>query len=189
MVIRAAVPLLVELGPTVTTLQIARAAGISEPTVFRAFVDKNELLAACLEHVTEPTHLIDGLAAIDPTASLLDRVKDLVETVRAQGERVGSVVAAVALAGSAERRGHRDIPAEERRRLDHSRTTSFQRTHEAVVDVLAPDAEMLRIPVDAAANLILQIVMALGRGGGWSVGPASLTTDALADLLVHGIAT
>ena len=54
MVVRAAIPLLVEIGPSVTTLQIARAAGISEPTIFRAFADKSEVLAACLAEVTDP---------------------------------------------------------------------------------------------------------------------------------------
>ena len=44
MIVRAVLPLVVEHGAAVTTSQIARAAGICEGTVFRAFKDKDELL-------------------------------------------------------------------------------------------------------------------------------------------------
>ena len=188
MVVRAAVPLLVEIGPSVTTLQIARAAGISEPTVFRAFTDKNELLAACLAHVSDPVHLLDALAAVDPDEPLEERLRAVIETLRAQGERTGSVIGAVALAAGGARRDHRDIPEDERHRLEHSRTDSFRRMNEAIADVLAPDAERLRVPIETAATLILQVVSALGRGGSWDAGAASITTDQLADLVLHGIA-
>src|SRR3954470_23568481 len=83
MIVRAAIPLLVEIGPSVTTLQIARAAGISEPTIFRAFADKNELLAACLTEITDSRHGVDELAAIDPALPLPERLVALIEAVRA----------------------------------------------------------------------------------------------------------
>lgn len=41
MIVRAALPLVVEYGTSVTTAQIARAAGIGEGTIFRAFGDKD----------------------------------------------------------------------------------------------------------------------------------------------------
>ena len=54
MIVKAALTLLVEVGPGFTTHQLARAAGISEPTIFRAFANKDEVLLACLEEATKP---------------------------------------------------------------------------------------------------------------------------------------
>jgi AcrR family transcriptional regulator len=186
MIVQAAVPLLVEIGPSVSTLQVARAAGISEPTIFRAFADKNELLAACLAEITDPRHVVDELAAIDLDSPLRDRLVALVEAVRAQGERTGAVVNAVSLAGSA--RPRRDeMSDDERARLSESRTASWARLQAAVAAVLEPDAAGLRMPVTDVAALVLAIVMSLGRGGGRGAGAASVTTDGLVDLLLDGI--
>lgn len=186
MIVQAAIPLLVEIGPSVTTLQIARAAGISEPTIFRAFADKNELLAACLAEITDPRHVVDELDAIDPGAPLRDRLVALIEAIRAQGERTGAVVNAVSLAGTGRPR-REDIPDEERARLSERRTASWTRLRQAVAAVLEPDAAALRMPPADIAGLVLSIVMSLGRGGGWGAGDASVTTDGLVDLLLHGI--
>lgn len=185
--IQAAIPLLVEFGPSVTTLQIARAAGISEPTVFRAFTDKEELLAACLAEVTDPRHVVGELEAIDPTLGLRERLLALIEAIRAQGERTGSVVNAVTLAGAARPRSRESFTEEERSRLEQSRTSSFERLHAAVAAVLEPDAHALRMSPEDAAKPLLTIVMSLGRGGGWGAGDAAVTTEGLADLLLHGI--
>lgn len=187
MVIQAAIPLLVEIGPSVTTLQIARAAGISEPTIFRAFTDKGELLAACLAEVTDPRHVVEELTAIDPGTPLRERVVATIEAIRAQGERTNAVAGAVALAGTGRPRSHESLSGEERTRLERSRATSYERMHAAVVAVLEPDAAALRIPAADVATLLLAIVMSLGRGGGWHTGHASVTTDGLADLVLHGI--
>jgi AcrR family transcriptional regulator len=179
MVIQAAIPLLVEIGPAVTTLQIARAAGISEPTIFRAFADKNDVLAACLAEVTDPKHVVAELTAIEPTEPLPERLVSAIEVLRAQGERTGAVINAVSLAGPA--RSRDSLSNEERTRLRESRTSSYQRLHAAVAGVFESDP--LRVPVDEAATLILTIVMSLGRGGQHT----GITTDGLADLILHGI--
>ncbi|GAA5116232.1 TetR/AcrR family transcriptional regulator [Pseudonocardia adelaidensis] len=186
MIVRAAIPLLVEIGPSVTTLQIARAAGISEPTIFRAFADKNELLAACLTEITDSRHVVDELDAIDPGLPLRDRLIALIEAVRAQGERTGAVVDAVSLAGMSRPR-REDVPEDERARLSERRNASWARLRAAVAAVLEPDAAELRMPAPDVAGMVLAIVMSLGRGGGWGAGDASVTTDGLVDLLLHGI--
>ncbi|TQS27174.1 TetR/AcrR family transcriptional regulator [Microbispora sp. KK1-11] len=185
MVVQAAIPLLVEIGPSVTTLQIARAAGISEPTIFRAFADKNEVLAACLAEVTDPRHVVGELAAIDPSEPLRTRLIALIEVLRAQGERTAAVVNAVSLATQA--RPRESLSEEDRTRFAASRTASYERLHAAAVAVLEPDAAGLRTPVETAAGMVLAIVMALGRGGGWQAGAASVTTEGLADLILHGV--
>jgi AcrR family transcriptional regulator len=74
MIIEATVPLLLEHGDMVTTRQIADAAGIAEGTIFRAFADKDELLAAVIDAALDPAPLERALTTIDPTLPLADIV-------------------------------------------------------------------------------------------------------------------
>ena len=55
MIVEAMLPLLLEHGEMVTTRQIAEAAGIAEGTIFRVFADKDELIAAVVEHAADAT--------------------------------------------------------------------------------------------------------------------------------------
>lgn len=65
-IVAAFVPLLVERGPSVTTKQIADAAGVAEGTIFKAFDDKDDLIDATVDAITDPTSMEQALAAIDP---------------------------------------------------------------------------------------------------------------------------
>ena len=67
MIVAAALPLLLEHGERVTTRQIADAAGIAEGTIFRAFADKDDVIAAVVAKALDPSPLDEELSAIDPT--------------------------------------------------------------------------------------------------------------------------
>src|SRR6266536_6403797 len=64
MIVHAVLPLMMEHGANVTTSQIARAAGIGEGTIFRAFKDKDELLEACLLEALRPDSVLELIAEI-----------------------------------------------------------------------------------------------------------------------------
>ncbi|MDQ1481158.1 MAG: hypothetical protein QOI44_2019 [Actinomycetota bacterium] len=64
MIVAATLPLLIEHGDRVTTKQIAEAAGIAEGTIFRAFGDKDEVIAAAIESALDPEPLEAALSAI-----------------------------------------------------------------------------------------------------------------------------
>src|SRR5450755_1517134 len=64
MIVAATLPLLLEHGDRVTSRQIAEAAGIAEGTIFRAFADKDEVIAAVIEAALDPEPLEAALRAI-----------------------------------------------------------------------------------------------------------------------------
>ena len=69
MIVAATLPLLIEHGDRVTSRQIAEAAGIAEGTIFRAFVDKDEVIAAVVEAALDPEPLEAALNAIPQSLS------------------------------------------------------------------------------------------------------------------------
>jgi AcrR family transcriptional regulator len=64
MIVVATLPLLIEHGDRVTSKQIAEAAGIAEGTIFRAFGDKDEVIAAAIESALDQAPLEAALSAI-----------------------------------------------------------------------------------------------------------------------------
>src|SRR4051812_39225079 len=64
MIVAVTLPLLLEHGDRVTTKQIAEAAGIAEGTIFRAFADKDEIIAAVIDAALDQGPLEAALGAI-----------------------------------------------------------------------------------------------------------------------------
>src|SRR5438105_10569477 len=64
MIVAATLPLLIEHGDRVTSRQIAEAAGIAEGTIFRAFGDKDEVIAAAIDSALDQAPLEAALSAI-----------------------------------------------------------------------------------------------------------------------------
>ena len=64
MIVAATLPLLLEHGDRVTSRQIAEAAGIAEGTIFRAFADKDEVIAAVIDAALDPEPLEAALSGI-----------------------------------------------------------------------------------------------------------------------------
>lgn len=95
MIVAAALPLLMEHGSAVTTLQIARAAGIGEATVFRAFTDKDELLNACVAAALRNDHVLAELDAVPLDQPLSARLTEAAATLHAYLHRMGAVIGAV----------------------------------------------------------------------------------------------
>jgi len=81
-IIEATLPLLLDHGATVTTRQIAEAAGIAEGTIFRVFPDKDALFAAVVEYALDTATVDAELDAIDPALPLEPRLVAAVDILR-----------------------------------------------------------------------------------------------------------
>lgn len=101
-------PLIAEFGATVTTAQVARAAGIAEGTIFRVFADKDDLLRACVTEALRPDSVHADIAAIDLAQPLADRLVEAAETLGAYVRRIGTISGALHATGF---RAGRNAPA------------------------------------------------------------------------------
>jgi AcrR family transcriptional regulator len=143
-IIATTIPLLLEHGDMVTTRQIADAAGIAEGTIFRAFADKDELLAAVIDAALDPAPLERSLATIDPTLPLPEIV------ARAAAFAQKRVVEIWRLASSVGTRFH-----------DHTKRPMADSP--ALTRLLEPHRDQLALPPRAAARMLRALVFAMSH--------------------------
>ncbi|OZM72802.1 TetR family transcriptional regulator [Amycolatopsis antarctica] len=197
MIVRAVLPLVAEHGATITTSQIARAAGIGEGTIFRAFTDKDELLDACLDEAFRPDQVVEALARIPLDQPLADRLAAAADALSAHLERMGALLAATHAAGRHRRNPPDAARSEDARSEDDARearrvakrarrerrTESFTTMRTAVAELIVPEGDGLRLPPTQLASLLLTLLMSRSRQ------PAEeepLSGKEIVDVLLYG---
>ena len=98
-IIDAVVPLLKEHGRNVSSRQIAEAAGVAEGTIFRAFGDKETLIAAAIARFFDPQPFRDALRAIDPDEPTVDKITQVVQILRDRFHGVIGFMSALGIEG------------------------------------------------------------------------------------------
>jgi AcrR family transcriptional regulator len=155
--VAATLPLLLEHGEMATTRQIAEAAGVAEGTIFRAFVDKDELIAAVVEAALDPGPLEAAIAAIDgdlpfeaqveaATRILQERVVHLWRLMSSIGPRHHPAGKRRLDSAALERlfAAHRDrLTVEPSRAAWVLRAFTLSATHPSLVDHALPAAEVV----------------------------------------------
>lgn len=177
MIVQAAVPLVTEYGAAVTTSQIARAAGIAEGTVFRAFADKNEVLQACVAEALRPDRVQAELAAISLDQPLAGRLADAAEALEAHLSRMGALIGALQASGGLVR------PAPDG---ENEGCPPIDAGWEVVADLFEPEHAALRLPAEQLASMFVSLLFQRGRFPG---GPTTPTIHDLIDLFLHGALT
>lgn len=170
-ILDAVVPLLLSQGADVTTKDIADAAGIAEGTIFRAFVDKDELIQQAVARFMDPEPTFCLLERIDPTLALEVKVRAVVDIFR---ERFSGVVGIVSA------HGHRKPPH------DHRQDPQADARARAIFTALfAPDADRFRIDQGLAVFLIR--LLAFGSSMPMFTADRDVDTDQLVDFIMQGI--
>jgi AcrR family transcriptional regulator len=182
MIVHAVLPLLIEHGATVTTSQIARAAGIGEGTIFRAFKDKDELFDACTAEALRPDHVLDAIAEIPVDQPLAERLVEAAEALGAHLERMGALMGALHTPSRAKLRdaAHRGV---DRGTWKGGRRESMAAMRGAMTDLFEPEKDRLRLPPEQLAALFLTMLF-----GGRRMAPDddAPTTRQVVDVFLHG---
>lgn len=173
-------PLVMQYGREVSTRQIAEAAGIAEGTIFRVFPNKDALIDAIVEDAFDAEPTCAALRAIDRSLDLAARLERAVEILEARMRRVISLFGAFRRnpppVSDADHASH-----DERRRADNARLTA------ALVAVIGPDADRIRLPVGQAADLVRGLVFTVTHPMIGATFPAE--PRVIVDTLLHGIET
>ena len=181
-IVDAVIPLLVEYGESVTTRQIATAAGIAEGTIFRVFPDKPALLLAAARAVMDPDERRRALAGIDPDLPLAEKVRAVAEEMLGNMQRVIAVLMAVRSSLAPDEHAH---PGARRTGPPQFVVEANQALLATLTEVFEQHRTELRVPPDRAALMLRSLVFGSRHPGMGEQPP--LTADEVAALLVHGI--
>ncbi|MFI5797960.1 TetR/AcrR family transcriptional regulator [Streptomyces sp. NPDC051677] len=182
MIVAAALPLVVEYGASVSTAKIARAAGIGEGTIFRAFADKDALLAACMAEAVRPDDTVAHLESIALDQPLAARLTEAAEVMHGYMARMGAVAGALAPAGRLERPAASPSGTDRR---SPDREAGLAAPRAALAALFEPDQDALRLAPERLADAFQLMLMSAGRPGA----PDPLTTQELVDLFLNGALT
>lgn len=138
--VAAALPLLREHGRTVTTRQIAEAAGVAEGTIFRVFDSKDDLVLAAVERGMDIEPFLEDLAGIDRSLPLRERLLELVRRLQSRFSGIFALMTAMGMVGPP--RAHRHME-DGRRRADA-----------LMVALVEPDADRLRCAPEELVHLL-----------------------------------
>lgn len=180
--IDATCTLLLEHGSSVSTRQIAEAAGVAEGTIFRVFASKQELVDASIEHVLCPETVIGRLRHVD-ASSLDDAVTTIIGLLL---DHIGQTRALMHLLDR--QRSEDEAPTDKPWRGHHGKGHRGHLHAElvgAIEDALVPHAAAISVtPALAATSLFtLSIGAAFAAPEGSVPEPATV-----ARILLHGIA-
>lgn len=107
-ILEAVIPLLIAKGASVTTSEMAHAAGIAEGTIFRVFPDKSSLLHEALKTSFDPAPTLGQLADIERALPFEVQLRKAAAIILQRAERVHALAALLRSIPSTPQTDHQD---------------------------------------------------------------------------------
>jgi len=189
-IVRTTLPLLIEHGGTVSTSQIAAAAGIAEGTVFRAFKDKPDLLLACMTAGMNSEDEIARIEGIDRTRPLQERLVEGVSAISGYLDRIWAVGQALQAAGISredmQKRAYDRMHEEVEPAAEPGPPKELVRVSRAMGGLFDEPSDELRVDRERAVRMLLGLVFS-NRMQGHGFGQPTDDPAEIVDLFLHGV--
>jgi AcrR family transcriptional regulator len=91
-IVEAVIPLLLKKGSTLTSKEMAEAAGVAEGTIFSVFPDKPAVIVEAVKLTMDPTPFRVAIAEVSPAAPLEDQLTSVATVLLERSERIGTLV-------------------------------------------------------------------------------------------------
>lgn len=174
-VVDSAVPLLRERGRSVSTREIAAAAGIAEGTIFRVFASKDELVDACVSRAFDTSTPRTRLRQIDLTLPLAGRLTAGVEVMQAH---LRDVFALVMVLHSSGRQVGGDATGD-----DVARRRATEEVDADLLRLIGPDVALLRVDPQLVVEALRMLTLASAHP---FLGESRAQATELVDLVLRG---
>lgn len=184
-IVRSTLPLLIEHGGTVSTSQIAAAAGIAEGTVFRAFKDKQDLLFACMRAGMNSDEEVAVIERIGTGGPLHERLTRGVEAISGYLDRIYVVGQALRISGISPEDMRQHMHGDDKAR-EPGPPPELLRVSRAVSGLFDEATDNLRIDTERAVRMLLGLVFT-NRMQGHGFGQPTDDPAELVDLFLHGV--
>ena len=165
-IVSAVLPFLVQQGTAVTSRDLARAAGVAEGTIFKAFQDKDDLYAAVMARAIDPEPVERRIEELDPDVPFEERLVIAAVFMQRRLLDIWSLFGSI---------GASVIPPDQRRMPDSTALTAL----------FAGDSHLVRIPPAIAARQFRSLVLALSHP---ILNDPAPPADEIVELFLHGVA-
>ncbi len=177
-IVEAVIPLLLEKGSTLTSREMAEAAGVAEGTIFSVFPDKPAVIIEAVKVTMDPTPFRSAMAGVSAADPLEDQLESVAVILLERSERIGTLVGVLRTiqpTGAGK-------PAEAHRFVMESNAAILT----ALTELLDRHRESLRVEPGRAAVAFLGFVFANAHP--LMAADAKPGASEIVDMLLHGIA-